>query len=136
MKMTTSKQNIVRYGEGMHLVLAKTQTAIEDAMYDIRSHFRDTNIHAFSAWGNGMHYEEIQKYLDEYRTKNLLCFIGTMNPSVIDRMNFTSAEDAQKRILLGGPFRNMTDDQAEKFWSGYGTGYQHVSEILRMEGIW
>lgn len=128
----------VEFSKGIHVVIGKDNSSIVNALYDIRAHCHqlDRTVTTYPNWGNNLHYSVIKEELTHLRKQGLV-FLGPMNPGVMDQIEYSSAEDARLRILLAGPpFRNMTHDQAKRFWEAYEAGICHVSEILRIEGIW
>ncbi len=81
----------------------------------------------------------IERDLGNLLASDKQAFIGTMNTFVIDTFYFHSAEDFQSRFLLaeeGGHVRRISEEQADAFHRAYETGVQHVSEIIRSDGLW
>jgi energy-coupling factor transporter ATP-binding protein EcfA2 len=93
---------------------------------------------------NGLHHEWIRACVEELRTRQ--SFLTSQNPLLVDFLSFGSPDDARRSFVLcdresgaaTGRFvwRNLTEDEARRFFSAYETGVQHVSEILRTEGLW
>lgn len=90
--------------------------------------------------GDRLHYAEIERIMERmYAEPNHRWVISTMHPWVLDRLVFTSAEDAQRRLFQATPeghLLKMTDKEATHFWRSWEAGIQHVSEILITSGLW
>lgn len=91
--------------------------------------------------GHDEHWKVISDFMKKTQETKQQFFVATMSPAVIDCMKFASAEDAQARIIFANKaptsfFSRMSDDEARRLYEAYKSGYQHVSEILRVEGLW
>ncbi len=94
-------------------------------------------------FGDGLHYSKIEKLMNNaigapgYAYGHRI-FINTQNPSVFDRLYYSSAEDVRSRILLADDvdFKFLTNEQAEEVWRSWEAGIQYVSEIFRTQGLW
>ncbi len=129
-----------------HLVLAWTWLDLGKALDRLRvkTHPRATidtlTSHLPCMLLGNDHWVNIQKGLDDLLASERQAFIGTMNTFVIDCFYFTSAVDVQRRILFVAPISarlfRMNDDAADRFYQSYNTGISHVSEIIRIAGLW
>ena len=62
---------------------------------------------------------------------------------LLDFLTFTSAAETQNRLIRceHGPngtliWRNLTEQEANDFYTSYETGMQHVGEIMLKQGLW
>ncbi|MEQ1503889.1 MAG: AAA family ATPase [Myxococcota bacterium] len=92
---------------------------------------------------NGLHHEWIERVLA--RMGGHQAFLATQNPLLLDHLEFGAADEVQRRIVAcrtaqNGRERlawtNPTREQAERFFTAYQVGIQHVSELLRLEDLW
>jgi hypothetical protein len=89
---------------------------------------------------NGMHHQALALILEQ--AEGLQAFLASQNPLLFDFMEYGSAEDFRTRIVRCDPepdgwsWRNPTTGEAERFLASYEVGIQHVSEILRTDGLW
>jgi energy-coupling factor transporter ATP-binding protein EcfA2 len=93
---------------------------------------------------NGLHHHWIENCLDAVGDRQ--AFLTSQNPLLLDYLHFESAEQARSSFILcrtekhDGHERmswsNMAEDDAERFFTAYQAGIQHVSEILRTKGLW
>jgi hypothetical protein len=94
---------------------------------------------------NGLHYEWIEICFD--RLQDRQSFLATQHPLLLDHIPIESAEAVRTTFLRCstelGPdgreqmvWRNFNEEEAERFFVAYQTGIQHVSEVLRSEGLW
>ncbi len=94
---------------------------------------------------NGLHHEWIEICFDRLRERQ--SFLATQHPLLLDHIPVESAEAARTTFvrcsLEAGPdgrermvWRNFNEEEAERFFVAYKTGIQHVSEVLRTEGLW
>ena len=93
---------------------------------------------------NGLHHSWIEATMDKLGDRQ--SFLTSQNPLLMDYLGFESAEDVQRTFILcpgaseasGGrlPIRNLSAEEAERFQRAYAVGIQHVSEILRDQGLW
>jgi hypothetical protein len=94
---------------------------------------------------NGLHHEWIEVCFDRLRDRQ--SFLATQHPLLLDHIPVESAEAAQTTFIRcsteSGPdgreqmaWRNFNEEEAERFFIAYQTGIQHVSEVLRTEGLW
>lgn len=94
---------------------------------------------------NGLHHEWIEACLD--RLYDRQSFLATQHPLLLDHLPIANAEavkttfvrcsihvdvDRQEQLT----WRNFNDEEAQRFLVAYETGIQHVSEVLRSEGLW
>ena len=92
----------------------------------------------FKNFGNNQHYSEIAKNFEAFTEDHKTVVLTTMNPSVIERLWFTNFQDFLTRILFANENSGLMQtsyDEARNFFRNY-TGFQHVSEILRWQGLW
>ena len=91
---------------------------------------------------NGMHHSWIGDCLSLLEKRGLQAFLTSQNPLLLDYLEFESAEEAQRAFVLceldGDTFvwRQMSDDEARRFYLAYEVGVQHVGDILRTKGLW
>lgn len=91
---------------------------------------------------NGMHHTWIESCLQHIEASRKQAFLTSQNPLLLDYLEFESAEEAQRAFVLceldGDTFvwRQMSDDEARRFYSAYEVGVQHVGDILRTKGLW
>jgi energy-coupling factor transporter ATP-binding protein EcfA2 len=93
---------------------------------------------------NGLHHYWIETCLDAIGDRQ--AFLTSQNPLLLDYLSFESAEHARSSFILcrtekhDGHERmvwsNMAEEDAERFFTAYQAGIQHVSEILRTKGLW
>jgi AAA domain, putative AbiEii toxin, Type IV TA system len=93
---------------------------------------------------NGLHHDWIDACLDAIGKRQ--AFLTSQNPLLLDYLSFESAEQAEKCFILCRTevrdgrdhmrWANITKQEAETFYRGYLAGIQHVSELLRTEGLW
>lgn len=94
---------------------------------------------------NGLHHDWIQICFD--RLQDRQSFLATQHPFLLDHIPIESADAARSTFvrcsLEPGPdgrqqmvWRNLDEEEAERFFVAYRTGIQHVSEVLRSEGLW
>jgi hypothetical protein len=94
---------------------------------------------------NGLHHEWISICFD--RLQDRQSFLATQHPFLLDHVPIETAaavcttfvrctvetgSDGRKRMA----WRNFTEEEADRFFVAYQTGIQHVSEVLRSEGLW
>jgi hypothetical protein len=94
---------------------------------------------------NGLHYEWIEACIERLRDRQ--SFLAAQHPLLLDSVPIASAadvrttfvrcsvekgDDGRERLV----WRNFTEDEAARFFVAYQTGIQHVSEVLRTEGLW
>lgn len=104
----------------------------------------------------GVYWSDVQRHLlaivDADRRHPEI--ISTQNPLVFDYLPIESAVQArelfvlcrqdnsrtwtaaEQRVMSDTLVRQMTEDEAEAFWSAYAVGIQPVSEVLRTQGLW
>ncbi|MDI1435945.1 AAA family ATPase [Polyangium sorediatum] len=94
---------------------------------------------------NGLHHEWIELCFD--RMQDRQSFLATQHPFLLDHIPIESAEAVRTTFIrcttAPGPdgreqmvWRNFNEEEAERFYVAYQTGIQHVSEVLRSEGLW
>ena len=94
---------------------------------------------------NGLHHDWIEACLDPLRDRQ--SFLATQHPLLLDHIPVESAEAVRTTFVRcsteRGPngreqlaWRNFNEEEAERFFVAYQTGIQHVSEVLRSEGLW
>ena len=94
---------------------------------------------------NGLHHEWIEACVEELAKRQ--SFLASQNPLLLDHLQFASAEEAQQSFICctrernekkRAVFRweNMSEEDGGDFYRAYEAGLLHVSEILRMKGLW
>ncbi|XXT14858.1 AAA family ATPase [Sorangium sp. So ce429] len=93
---------------------------------------------------NGLHHAWIEECMTAIGDRQ--AFLTSQNPLLLDYLSFESAEQVKESFILcrnqaDGDrermiWRNMTDDEADMFYSAYQVGIEHVGEILRTRGLW
>ena len=90
---------------------------------------------------NGLHHEWIEFIVKKLEGRQ--CFLTSQNPVLLDFLKFTSAAETQNRLIrcehgANGMliWRNLTDEEANDFYTSYETGMQHVGEIMLKQGLW
>jgi energy-coupling factor transporter ATP-binding protein EcfA2 len=94
---------------------------------------------------NGLHHEWIEVCFERLHDRQ--SFLATQHPLLLDHIPIESAEAVRTTFircsLETGPngreqmaWRNFDEEEAERFFVAYETGIQHVSEVLRTEGLW
>ncbi|AGP38109.1 AAA family ATPase [Sorangium cellulosum] len=93
---------------------------------------------------NGLHHAWIEECMTAIGDRQ--AFLTSQNPLLLDYLTFESAEQVKESFILcrnqaDGDrermiWRNMTDDEADMFYSAYQVGIEHVGEILRTRGLW
>lgn len=95
--------------------------------------------------GNGMHHDWITACMDVIGDRQ--AFIASQNPLIFDHLTFADADAARRALIrcqtVEGEdgraqwrWANPTQAQAERLFASYEANFQHVSEILRDEGLW
>ena len=72
------------------------------------------------------------------RTATRRSAVWTNSPAVVDRLFGDCPADFRDWLLLskdGVEFRQMTEPEAEAFWTAYQVGIMQVSEILESKGL-
>ncbi len=90
---------------------------------------------------NGLHHEWIEFIVKKLEGRQ--CFLTSQNPVLLDFLTFTSAAETKNRLIRcerGADgmliWRNLTDQEANDFYTSYETGMQHVGEIMLKQGLW
>lgn len=95
---------------------------------------------------NGLHHSWISDALD--RLAGRQAFLATQNPLLLDHLEFSGPAEIERRFVLCSvrppadgererlEWRNATTAEAHRVFAAYQVGIQHVSELLRMEGLW
>jgi energy-coupling factor transporter ATP-binding protein EcfA2 len=92
---------------------------------------------------NGLHHSWIEATMR--RLDGRQSFLTSQNPLLMDYLGFGSADDVQRTFMLCAglsgtssdlPIRNLTSEEASRFYAAHAVGIQHVSEILRDQGLW
>lgn len=94
---------------------------------------------------NGLHYEWVELCID--RLEGRQSFLATQDPFLLDHIPVESKEAVRTTFVRCSlehdesgreqmVWRNFTEEEAERFFVAYETGVQHVSEVLRSEGLW
>lgn len=94
---------------------------------------------------NGLHHEWIEICFE--RLQDRQSFLATQHPWLLDHIPIESAEAVRTTFVRcsieADPsgreqmvWRNFDEEEADRFFVAYQTGIQHVSEILRTEGLW
>ena len=144
-----TKVGTFQVGTGFHVVLSRKQRDVDCAMLLVLEALiacpllkpTDRSKHFSPRFGDKLHPTVIEQRMQDIYSQGLQFFAGTMNPAVLDHMQFTSAEDVRMHVFyadetLKERLYRMTEEQAERFFRYYSVGIQHVSEILLTEGLW
>lgn len=134
-----------KFGKGVHVIIDTSGIALQDSykFYDLVDAFQklnpafpDLQYEHHPYYGSSIHYKFIEEEMKSWNEEQK--FITTNNPFVFDNLTFSSVEDAQSRFLIikNERLTNISQDQAERFYTAYITGIESVSQILRSEGIW
>lgn len=92
---------------------------------------------------NGLHHSWIEATMRRLDSRQ--SFLTSQNPLLMDYLGFGSAHDVQRTFMLCAglsgsssdlPIRNLTAEEASRFYAAHAVGIQHVSEILRDQGLW
>jgi energy-coupling factor transporter ATP-binding protein EcfA2 len=93
---------------------------------------------------NGLHHAWIEECVAAIGDRQ--AFLTSQNPLLLDYLSFESVEQVKETFILCRTepdgdrdkmiWRNMTDDEADMFYSAYKVGIEHVGEILRTRGLW
>lgn len=93
---------------------------------------------------NGLHHEWIEFCMEELEKRQ--SFLASQSPLLLDYLWFESAEEARRSFFLcekheGSEkeslvWRQMSEEEAEDFYTSFEAGLQHVSEVLRTKGLW
>lgn len=92
---------------------------------------------------NGLHHSWIEATMR--RLDGRQSFLTSQNPLLMDYLGFGSADDVQRTFMLCAglsgtssdlAIRNLTAEEASRFYAAHAVGIQHVSEILRDQGLW
>lgn len=94
---------------------------------------------------NGLHHAWIDTCMRTIGDRQ--AFLATQNPLIFDFLEFASAEQARVSLVRCSPgetesgaaqwrWNNLTTDEAERLFIAYEARFQHVSELLRVEGLW
>ena len=94
---------------------------------------------------NGLHHEWIQVCMERLRDRQ--SFLATQDAWLLDHVPIESADAVQTTFVRCSietapngrdqmAWRNFDEEEAERFFVAYQTGIQHVSEVLRTEGLW
>lgn len=93
---------------------------------------------------NGLHHRWIAACMDALGDRQ--AFLTSQNPLLLDHLSFESAEHVRSSFILCSMqkrdkheqlvWANMPEEEAERFFTAYQAGIQHVSEILRTKGLW
>lgn len=89
---------------------------------------------------DSLHHQDIDIKLNDSVDRQV--FIYGQNPIVFDMLEFDSAEQVRKTFLMCSReaqnfvIKNMTKREADSFFQAYEVGIQHVSSILRANGLW
>lgn len=145
------KFNDVVFGEGIHVIVHHNNSESEDYLDKIKDQIYlqnldklvffdhiNGNFHIRKNFGHGLYWQNIKKAMENDWPKDQQMFISTQNPFVFDCLSFESEEDVRSKLLIinKGQLQNLSKDNANMFWQAYNAGIQHVSEILRTQGIW
>lgn len=93
---------------------------------------------------NGMHHEWIEACFEDMGQRQ--AFLTSQNPLLLDYLWFESAEEVRSAFVLCRTemkegreqlvWENMSEQEAEGFFSAYQVKIQHVGELLRTRGLW
>lgn len=93
---------------------------------------------------NGLHHAWLQECMKAIGDRQ--AFLTSQNPLLLDYLSFDSVEQVKESFILCRNetvgdrdrmiWRNLTDDEADMFYSAYKVGIEHVGEILRTRGLW
>lgn len=89
-------------------------------------------------FGAHLHRDAIRTQLDAVIATKRQTFITTMNPAVLDLLEFADAEQWRRGLIFADAdgARHMTAEDAAECARSYGNGVLRVSEIVRMQGLW
>ena len=94
---------------------------------------------------NGLHHAWIDICMRTIGDRQ--AFLATQNPLIFDFLEFASADEARVSLVRCSTgetesgatqrrWNNLTTDEAERLFLAYEARFQHVSELLRVEGLW
>jgi hypothetical protein len=93
---------------------------------------------------NGLHHEWIEACVAEL--ENQQSFLASQHPLLLDYIPIDSIEEARKTFIRCTTevregremmvWRNLTEEEATRFFEAKQAGIRHVSEILRSQGLW
>jgi energy-coupling factor transporter ATP-binding protein EcfA2 len=93
---------------------------------------------------NGMHHEWIEACFEDMGERQ--AFLTSQNPLLLDYLWFESAEEVRSSFVLCRAelnegreqlvWENMSEQEAEGFFSAYQVKIQHVGELLRTRRLW
>jgi energy-coupling factor transporter ATP-binding protein EcfA2 len=93
---------------------------------------------------NGLHHAWIEECIKAIGDRQ--AFLTSQNPLLLDHLWFESIEQVKETFIVCRTevvgdreqmiWRNLTDDEADMFYSAYRVGIEHVGEILRTRGLW
>jgi energy-coupling factor transporter ATP-binding protein EcfA2 len=93
---------------------------------------------------NGLHHDWIDLCVNEIGARQ--AFLTSQNPLLMDHLSFETNEDVRRAFVLcqlayeGDSevliWRNMTPDEAGAVFEAGEVGIEHLSTILRNEGLW
>jgi hypothetical protein len=134
----------VRLGKGPHLIIGSSDSDMCNALAWLSELACSCERHRFlPRFGHDEHYRWIEKRMKAMWKEKGQWFVATMNPIAMDYFYFRTAVEVRRRIFLVRPMSShhgmlyaMTPDQAEDFYASYKVGFQQVSELLRVKGIW
>ena len=91
-----------------------------------------------------MHHVWIEECMNAIGDRQ--AFLTSQNPLLLDYLSFESVEQVKDSIIVCRTeivdgkeemvWRNLTEDEADMFFSAYRVGIEHVGEILRTRGLW
>lgn len=93
---------------------------------------------------NGLHHDWIDVCVEQIGARQ--AFLTSQNPLLMDHLSFESIEDVRRAFVLcqlgydGDTevlhWRNMTPEEAGTVFAAGEVGIEHLSTILRNEGLW
>lgn len=129
---------------GAHLELYKIHSSVTLTLDRAK---RIGHVHNFGAFEHYSEIDALYEYLQDEdpnaKTRpphaDVTWIAETMNHHVVDCLPLESLEDARQRLLFvreSPSLHILDDDEARLFWEASQVGIQHISEILRTEGLW
>lgn len=90
---------------------------------------------------NGLHHAWVESLLVDLEGRQSL--LATQNPLVMDGLWWETSKDAGESIILctrnaehGWVWRQLDEDEADRFYSAWRAGVQQIHEVLRTENWW
>jgi hypothetical protein len=131
----------VKLGAGLHLIIGTSDIEVCNVSARV---FSGVDLvqreyeRLILRFGHDWHYNDIANQMDRLRKIPGQWFLATMNPSVMDRFYFRSPLDFRRHVFVvkNRLLTSVSRDVAEDFYQSYMVGFQQVSELLRVKGLW